>query len=79
LRRAAVSIPANIAESFVKRGVADKLRYLNIAQGSLEESGYYLMLATDLGIAELISLEAKIDECSRMIDAYAQSMRSSRE
>ncbi len=36
-RRAAVSIAANIAEGFRKRGKADKLRYYNIAQWSLEE------------------------------------------
>ena len=48
-RRAAVSIPANIAEGFRKRGRPDKVRFLNIAQGSLEESRYYLILAQDLG------------------------------
>jgi four helix bundle protein len=77
LRRSAVSIPANIAEGFVKRGVADKLRFLNIAQGSLEESRYYLILASDLGIADLTPLEEQLDECSRMIEAYCQSARSS--
>jgi four helix bundle protein len=64
LRRSAVSIPANIAEGFVKRGVADKLRYFNIAQGSLEESRYYLILASDLGIGNLTGLECLLDECS---------------
>lgn len=49
LRRAAVSGAANIGEGFKKRGKADKLRYFNIAQGSLEEARYYLVLARDLG------------------------------
>src|ERR1700679_2722951 len=75
LRRAAVSIPANIAEGFVKRGVADKLRYLNIAQGSLEESRYYLILARDLGFADLAELEALVQECSKMIEAYMNTAR----
>jgi four helix bundle protein len=74
LRRSAVSIPANIAEGFVKRGIADKLRYLNIAQGSLEESRY---LAADLELADLSALEESLDECSRMIEAYSQTLRRS--
>jgi four helix bundle protein len=41
MRRAAIFIPANIAEGFRKRGKSDKTRFLNIAQGSLEESRYY--------------------------------------
>ena len=47
-RRAAVSVPANIAEGFKKRGKPDKARFLNIAQGSLEECRYYLILVSDL-------------------------------
>ncbi len=38
IRRSAISIPANIAEGFKKRSKADKVRFLNIAQGSLEDS-----------------------------------------
>src|SRR5438046_3322743 len=49
MRRAAVSIPANIAEGFRRRGKADKARYMNIAEGSLEECTYYLNVASDLG------------------------------
>src|SRR6516225_7313508 len=42
MRRAAVSVPANIAEGFRRRGKADKARYMNMAEASLEESRYYL-------------------------------------
>ena len=49
LRRAAVSIAANIAEGFRRRGVQDKLRFYNNAEGSLAEVQCYLVLAHDLG------------------------------
>jgi len=48
MRRAAVSIPANIAEGFKRRGIQDKIRFYNIAEGSLEEVKYFLILAKDL-------------------------------
>jgi len=48
MRRAAVSIPANIAEGFKRRGIQDKLRFYNIAEGSLEEVKYFLILTKDL-------------------------------
>src|SRR2546430_16740345 len=56
MRRAAVSIPANIAEGFRRRGKADKARYMNMAEASLEESRYYLILAKDLGYGDTSSL-----------------------
>ena len=43
-RRAAISIEANIAEGYKKIGRADKLRFLNIAQGSVEECRDYIIL-----------------------------------
>src|SRR5882757_3443946 len=62
LRRAAVSIPANIAEGFKKRGRADKVRFFNIAQGSLEECRYYLILAKDLNYGDTTQLQPMLEE-----------------
>ena len=49
MRRAAISIPANIAEGFKRRGIQDKLRFYNVSEGSLEELKYYFILSKDLG------------------------------
>jgi four helix bundle protein len=77
LRRAAVSIPANIAEGFKKKGKADKLRYYNIAQASLEESRYYLLLAKDLGYCNTSKLTSLAEEISKLLEAYSQSLATS--
>jgi four helix bundle protein len=74
MRRAAVSIPANIAEGFKRRGKADKLRFFNIAQGSLEETRYYLILARDLGYAETEDLQKTADEIGRLLDGYMKAI-----
>jgi four helix bundle protein len=74
LRRAAVSIPANIAEGFKKTGVADKKRFMNTAQGSLEECRYYLILARDLGYGDSHHLAAQLEEVSRLLCAYARAI-----
>ena len=78
MRRAAVSIPANIAEGFVKRSKPDKARYMNVAEGSLEESRYYLVLARDLGYGQTDELLALLDEVSRLLNSYARSILASR-
>jgi four helix bundle protein len=77
LRRAAVSVPANIAEGFRRRGKADKARYMNIAEGSLEECRYYLILAQDLGYGDTTKLSATAAEISRALGAYAAAILSS--
>jgi four helix bundle protein len=79
MRRAAVSIPANIAEGFRRRGRADKVRFMNNAQGSLEESRYYLVLSQDLGYGEMGPLRESLDEVGRMLDAYARAIRDNGE
>lgn len=77
LRRAAVSIPANIAEGFVKRGKADKSRFFNIAQGSLEEARYYLILARDLKYGDVKPLLILLEEVSKLLEAYTRSVLDS--
>lgn len=77
MRRAAVSIPANIAEGFRRRGKADKARFMNMAEGSLEECRYYLILAKDLGYADTQGLAASLEEVSRLLGAYAAAILSS--
>ena len=73
-RRAAVSIPANVAEGFRKRGSADKLRFLNIAQGSAEECRYYLILSKDLGYGERPELTDLLADVGRLLVAYAKGI-----
>ena len=77
LRRSAVSIPANIAEGFKKKTRPDKARYLNIAQGSLEESRYYLILSKDLNYGENPLLKNQLEEVSKLLQAYLSSILNS--
>ncbi|HTR42610.1 MAG TPA: four helix bundle protein [Pseudomonadales bacterium] len=77
LRRAAISIPANIAEGFKKRGRADKGRYLNIAQGSLEECRYFLILAKDLHYGDISQLNLQLEEVSKLLEAYSAKILTS--
>ena len=75
LRRAAVSVPGNIAEGFKRRGRTDKARLMNVAEGSLEEARYYLKLAADLGYVSSDSLGEDIAEVGRLLGAYGRSLR----
>ena len=77
MRKAATSIPANIAEGFRKRSKADKLRFLNIAEGSTEESRYYLILARDLGYADVTELAQLLEEVSRLLHSYGSAILTS--
>jgi four helix bundle protein len=76
-RRAAISIPANIAEGFKKKTRADKAKYMNIAQASLEECQYYLILAKDLGYGDTLRLMPHLEEVSKLLEAYTSSILDS--
>jgi len=79
VRRAAVSVPANIAEGFKRTGRKEKIRFLNIAQASLEECRYYALLAKDLGYENNAQpIEQKTEEISKMLEAYSRCIEKSR-
>ena len=77
LRRAAVSIPVNIAEGFKKKSKRDKARFLNIAQGSLEECRYYLILVSDLNYGNSQKLHKLLEEISKLLEAYIRAILAS--
>ncbi len=69
---------ANIAEGFKKRGLGDKIRFLNIAQGSLEECRYYLILVDDLNYGDTKNLMTKLEEISRLLNSYMGKIEQKR-
>lgn len=77
MRRAGVSIAANIAEGFRKRGKQDKARFMNIAEGSIEESRYYLILTQDLGYGDTRALMETLEGVSRLLDSYSKAILAS--
>jgi four helix bundle protein len=76
MRRCAVSVAANIAEGFKKKGRADKIRYFNIAEGSLEECRYYLILSQDLQYGETGEFTDAAEEVSKLLYAYSHAIQT---
>ena len=76
--RAAVSIAANIAEGYKRLSRTDKLRMMNIAQGSLEECRYYIILSKDLGYIDenrFKEMNYAIYITSRFLNSYCKGIR----
>jgi four helix bundle protein len=74
MRRAAVAVPANIAEGFKRRGRPDKARFMNVAEASLEECRYYLLLAKDLSYGEDTKVDSLAEESARLLAAYSRTL-----
>lgn len=77
-RRSAISVSANIAEGFKKMGKKDKLRFFNIAQGSLEESKYYSILSKDLDYikdTEFTVLWESCNEVGYLLSTYCKAIK----
>ena len=76
LRRAAVSVPANIAEGAARNGSKEFLHFLGIASGSLSELDTLIDLARQLGYVEdTEELNAKVDDVSGLVMGLASSIR----
>ena len=81
IRRAAVSIPANIAEGCGRGSDADFARHLQIAIGSADELDYHLLLATDLRFlagTEYQNVHRQLSEVRRMLVRLIQKLKSPR-
>ena len=78
IRRAAVSVPSNIAEGYGRETHKDFAHFLSLAKGSLYELDTQLDLAVDLGYMNRDELlESKIDEISRMLSAFRTRLLTS--
>jgi four helix bundle protein len=78
LRRAAVSVPANIAEGHARSTTKDYLRYISISIGSLAETATFIELAGRLNygnIEELRKIFEMTNEERRMLRALQKSLR----
>jgi four helix bundle protein len=79
LRRAASSIPANIAEGYGRGGDAEFHRFLQISSGSASEVEYLLFLSSELGYikpADSGQLSASIEEIKRMLTTLRKKLKA---
>jgi four helix bundle protein len=77
LRRAAVSVPTNVAEGSKRRRSQDYAHFLNISEGSLAEVDYLLLLVVDLDYVEesaIKPLRAEADEIAAMLHTLRQKV-----
>ena len=74
-RRATISIAANISEGFAKKTSPEKIRYLNISQGSLEECKYFVILSRDLGYGSDKYLDELFIEIGKMLNGYISKLK----
>ncbi len=79
IRRSAISVTANIVEGFKRKNDKDYGRFLNVAEGSLEETKYYLILAKDLNYLNSEDFEELIrlsEEVGRMLNGLIKKLNS---
>lgn len=79
LRRASISVPANIAEGYERQYRKEYMQFLMIAKGSLAEVETYILFSRDLGYinnSEFVDLDMKRQELGRILKGLIYSLRS---
>ena len=78
IRRSAVSIPSNITEGFSRKGLKDSLNFYNIAEASLEELKYQLLLSRDINYIDdeiYNKIIIKAEEVGKLLYGWAKSQK----
>jgi len=78
MRRCVVSIPSNIAEGFKRKSLKDSLHFYNIAESSLEELKYQLLLAKDLNYIDEKDYNKLIElaeEVGKLLNGWKKSQK----
>ena len=76
MRRASVSVPANIVEGFRRSGRNDKLRFYNIAQASLEELKYFFILSEDLRYVDTKQTQmSQAETVGRLLHRFSSALQ----
>jgi four helix bundle protein len=68
-------LTSQIRRAAVSGTVAEKIRYLNISQSSLEECRYFLILVEDLGYAETEGALDRLEEVSKILESYIKGIK----
>lgn len=74
-RRAAVSVPANIAEGFRKYSIREKVQFYTTALCSLEECKYYSILSNDLGFCNNSEIPDDLESVGKRLFRYIETIR----
>ncbi|MEN8187175.1 MAG: four helix bundle protein [Bacteroidota bacterium] len=77
IQRSSVSVPANVAEGYGRISIKEKIRFLYIANGSLEETRYFLILIQDLNYSKTEKIQENLREVSRILNSYIKKLKDS--
>lgn len=79
IRRAAASVPANIAEGYGRESTGEYIHFLRIAQGSLKELETHLLLAGEVGVCSLEAVQPALtqaDQLGRMLRSLLRTLQA---